>query len=88
VPKIAPTKIAYVGSLLNRTALSPAQIKTTLDSKNTIIIYNVMQGRHFVLGTGYDDTNSNFYVNDPGFNNLYYEYTDIVGYRIFKYIGK
>ncbi len=44
---------------------------------------HVMQGRHFVLVVGYDDGETNFYVNDPGFNNSYYTYSDIVGYRIF-----
>jgi len=83
VPQLDTTHVKWVGSLFNNTALSPAQIKTYLNDGSTIVIYNVDQGRHFVLGTGYDDTDVHFYVNDPGFERDYYNYTDIVGYRIF-----
>ena len=41
------------------------------------MVGKVDQGRHFVLGVGYDNTETNFYVNDPGFNREYYNYTGI-----------
>jgi len=86
VPKINPSKIKWVGEMRNQTAFSPDQIKAALNTKNTIVILNVMKGAHFVLAIGYDDTETNFYVNDPGFDKAYYLYSDIVGYRIFEYI--
>jgi len=88
VPKIAPTKWSWVGYLFNQTDLSPADIKERLDTKTTVVIFNVMKGAHFVLAVGYDDSDTTFYVNDPGFTRQTYEYSDIVGYRIYKYIGK
>lgn len=43
-----------------------------------IVDLQVMKGQHFVLGTGYDETETNFYVNDPGFNTAYYLYSGIL----------
>ena len=44
----------------------------------------VMNGRHFVLVVGYSKTvDGLFYVNDPGFDRDTYNYSDIVGWRIF-----
>jgi hypothetical protein len=48
-----------------------------------IVIANVDNGGHFVLVTGFDSGNVNFYVNDPGFDRQSYTYDQIVGYRIF-----
>ena len=52
--------------------------------KERVVIANVLDGTHFVLLTGfsYEDPTV-FYVNDPGFETVYYNYTTIVGYRIF-----
>ncbi|EGC38213.1 hypothetical protein DICPUDRAFT_29096 [Dictyostelium purpureum] len=55
-------------------------------NKQVVVIINVLQGAHFVLAVGYDQTNTVFYVNDPGFNTLTYTYEDVVGYRIFNMI--
>jgi hypothetical protein len=47
------------------------------------VIANVMQGAHFVLVTGWNDTFPDaLAVNDPGFNTLFYSYSqDVVGWR-------
>eukprot|EP01111_Echinosteliopsis_oligospora_P006974 TRINITY_DN21480_c0_g1_i1.p1 TRINITY_DN21480_c0_g1~~TRINITY_DN21480_c0_g1_i1.p1 ORF type:complete len:197 (-),score=40.17 TRINITY_DN21480_c0_g1_i1:72-662(-) len=76
--------IQWVGAAYNNTAFSPSDIKQMLNDQTTIVILNVLQGHHFVLTVGYDDGETNFYVNDPGFETLFYTYSDIVGYRIFK----
>ena len=48
-----------------------------------IVVANVMKGRHFVLATGYDGWDT-VYVNDPGFDNTQYSYSqDVWGWRIF-----
>eukprot|EP01113_Clastostelium_recurvatum_P050105 TRINITY_DN940_c0_g1_i1.p1 TRINITY_DN940_c0_g1~~TRINITY_DN940_c0_g1_i1.p1 ORF type:complete len:190 (-),score=44.43 TRINITY_DN940_c0_g1_i1:193-762(-) len=85
VPNINPTHISWVGFLYNNTSLSPPAIKQLLSQK-VIVIANVMQGRHFVLVTGYDSGETTFYVNDPGFNVTSYPYSQIVGYRIFTFV--
>ena len=43
----------------------------------------MMDGHHFVLVVGYEPTGEKWYVNDPGFDTLYYTYTDVVGWRLF-----
>jgi len=88
VPSINPQRIAWDGFYYNRTDFAPSQIKSLLINGKTIVIINVMKGEHFVLVVGYDDSDTTFYVNDPGFNKLYYLYSDIVGYRIFSMYGK
>ena len=44
-----------------------------------------MNGKHFVLVTGYDAVDGDsLYVNDPYFNIPSYSYTrDVVGWRLF-----
>ena len=43
-----------------------------------------MNGRHFVLVTGWSTTNvGTMFVNDPGFDRSTYTMADIVGWRIF-----
>lgn len=88
VPNINPSRIQWVGSIIPGSKLPPSSVKTYLDS-TIITIANVMKGGHFVLVVGYDPSDLNsvdpkFYVNDPGFNKAYYNYTEIVGWRIFK----
>jgi hypothetical protein len=86
VPHIAPRRIAYVGPLFNNTAMSPAQIKRALDTRNRVVIFNVMHGHHFVLATGYThDSDDVFYVHDPGFTKSTYSLRDdVVGFRLFQ----
>ncbi|KAM9968152.1 hypothetical protein ACTFIW_002588 [Dictyostelium discoideum] len=73
--------IQWVGSY-SATDFSMDQVVDMIN-KQTIVIINVLQGAHFVLAVGYDQSNSLFYVNDPGFDTLTYTYADVVGYRIF-----
>ena len=46
------------------------------------LIANVMNGEHWVLITGYMG-NNNFYVNDPGFDNAYYPYDQMVRVAVY-----
>lgn len=47
------------------------------------VIANVMHGHHFVLVVGWDKaTNATLYVNDPGFDRLSYQWSDVVGWRL------
>jgi hypothetical protein len=76
--------VVFQDPILSQTGLTPDQIREVLEDPHQVIIGNVRKGRHFVLLTGYDNQNSTmFYVNDPGFNVLTYDYADFVGYRLF-----
>lgn len=76
------SRIAFDTPIHSGTALTPQQIRELLWDKSKALVFNVMQGRHFVLAYGYDTANATkFYVRDPGFNVDSYGYSDIVGYR-------
>lgn len=81
VPNINKGRIEWTGKAFN---LTPAEVKKMLDDSAHIVIANVMHGHHFVLVVGYDAGNTNFYVNDPGFNTLFYTMEQIVGWRLFR----
>lgn len=87
VPSIDPSRISWnpaVDMILSGTDLTTNNITQILKEPDMIIIGNVMQGRHFVLLTGYSLQNPDqFFVNDPGFNTTFYMYSDFVGYRMF-----
>ncbi|KYQ91756.1 hypothetical protein DLAC_07544 [Tieghemostelium lacteum] len=84
VPDINNQLIEWDGSKLNGTALSMTDIQNILDETNNILILNVRNGTHFVLATGYDTTLQDvIYVNDPGFDQDFYYYDTVVGYRFF-----
>lgn len=85
VPGIDPARVKWVGFFYNNTSLPPATIKELLDGQ-VVVIANVDNGGHFVLVTGYDDGNVNFYINDPYYDRDHYTYSDIVGYRLFDVI--
>ncbi|KAJ3431001.1 hypothetical protein M0812_02677 [Anaeramoeba flamelloides] len=81
IPQIAPSKISWVG---RADSLTREQVIEKLKSHKDIVIANVMNGRHFVLVVGYDDSDDSFYyVNDPGFTRSTYKASDIVGWRLF-----
>eukprot|EP01119_Soliformovum_irregulare_P002135 TRINITY_DN1223_c0_g1_i1.p1 TRINITY_DN1223_c0_g1~~TRINITY_DN1223_c0_g1_i1.p1 ORF type:complete len:251 (-),score=40.17 TRINITY_DN1223_c0_g1_i1:101-853(-) len=84
VPKINPARVQWIGPYIPTNKLSPNEIKGMLKNETTIVIANVLHGHHFVLVTGHDSGNSNFYVNDPGFDTEFYTYDTIVGWRIFQ----
>lgn len=81
LPKINPNRVIWTGPAKD---LHPDQVKKMLDQKTHIVIANVMHGHHFVLVVGYDKGQTNFYVNDPGFDTLYYTMEQIVGWRLFR----
>ncbi len=65
--------------------LSIAQVQAYVRNETFAIIANVMQGQHFVLVVGWEDSDPDeLYINDPGFNRTTYSYShDVVGWRIF-----
>ena len=87
IPRIAPGRIFWnETSGMHRTAdLSTAAVRAHLDSGTTLLIANVLKGRHFVLGIGYDTAKPDvLYVHDSGFNTSFYSLQDdVVGWRIF-----
>lgn len=83
VAKLDPARITYEGEYTPGTAISMASIKKMLDAKK-VVIANVMDGHHFVLVVGYDESATTLYVNDPGFDRTTYSYSaDVVGWRIY-----
>ncbi|EFA84633.1 hypothetical protein PPL_01623 [Heterostelium album PN500] len=75
--------VQWVGPSIPGTSLSMEDIAELLNQRVTVIL-NVLNGGHFVLCVGYDSDAQTLYVNDPGFQTIYYNYSDVVGYRIFK----
>lgn len=73
-------------SIFNVTCSLPASEIKSMVQSGIVVIANVDKGHHFVLVTGFDHQDVNFYINDPYFNVTYYEYNTIVGYRVF-YMG-
>jgi hypothetical protein len=88
VPLIDPSRIAWPEDAMHKTNdLSYETVRSYLD-KGRIVIANVNNGGHFVLLTGYSETDGDtFAVNDPGHDRDTYSYkNDVVGYRIFDMI--
>lgn len=85
VPKIDPARIAWPEDAMHKTNDLSYETVCEYIKAGRIVIGNVHQGEHFVLLTGYSATDGDtIYVNDSGFNTLFYSYkNDIVGYRIF-----
>ena len=81
--------IHTTGSILSHDGLTLAQIRKYLQDGSTVVIGNVMEGRHFVLIVGWDDANENeLLINDPGFAVTQRSYSEFVGYRIFTMLDK
>ena len=74
--------LTHTGPIYGGTGLSPAQIQKYLSDGHTVVIANVMNGRHFVLLTGWT-ASGEFLINDAGFDRTTYSYSDFVGYRLF-----
>ena len=48
------------------------------------IVVNVREGSHWVLITGYDNTNSQlYYVNDPGFSSVAYDLSGMKNFVVY-----
>mgnify|MGYP001106911446 FL=1 len=89
VPNINKGQIRWEGSILSHDGLTLAQIRKYLQDGSTVVIGNVMEGRHFVLIVGWDDANENeLLINDPGFAVTQRSYSEFVGYRIFTMLDK
>ena len=85
VPLIDPSRITWPADGMHKTNdLAYDTVRSYLD-KGRIVIANVNEGGHFVLLTGYSETDGDtFAVNDPGYDRNTYSYKDdVVGYRIF-----
>jgi len=84
VPNLAPGRITWPVDGMHRTNdLDMAMIRGYL-LRRRVVIANVLDGRHFVLVTGFDWADpSAILVHDPGFNTTRYHYSDVVGWRIF-----
>ena len=63
--------------------ISPETLLTLFD--NSIVVANVMHGRHFVLATSWSPSDPDTLgVNDPGFSTTSYSLEDdVVGWRVF-----
>jgi hypothetical protein len=88
VPLIDPSRIAWPEDAMHKTNDLPYDTVRSYLDKGRIVIANVNNGGHFVLLTGYSETDGDtFAVNDPGYDRNTYSYkTDVVGYRIFDMI--
>jgi hypothetical protein len=85
VPKVAPKYVSWPSDAMHvHNDLPKSAIQGYLKSGRPVIA-NVMQGRHFVLVTGWDVSNDDtLYINDPGFTRSTYSYSDdVVGWRLF-----
>ncbi len=72
--------VKYLGPAASN--VPEAKIRAML-MQGTVVIANVMHGRHFVLVVGFDNVRTGFfYVNDPGFPVTIYKLSDMVGWRL------
>lgn len=85
LPALNPARISWPADGMHPTNDLPYNTVCDYIKQGRVVIGNVMAGGHFVLLTGYSETDGDtFAVNDSGFNTATYSYTkDIVGYRIF-----
>ncbi|TCP55412.1 peptidase C39-like protein [Tumebacillus sp. BK434] len=76
------SRISFDGRYTSGTSLSAATLRTYLDGGNKAIIANVRSGGHWVLLTDHNG-GTVFNVNDPGYSQSTYNYSDIVGYAVY-----
>eukprot|EP01102_Stenamoeba_stenopodia_P022260 TRINITY_DN9207_c0_g1_i1.p1 TRINITY_DN9207_c0_g1~~TRINITY_DN9207_c0_g1_i1.p1 ORF type:complete len:231 (+),score=45.05 TRINITY_DN9207_c0_g1_i1:82-693(+) len=63
--------------------LSIEDLQSTVDNCQPIVA-NVRDGTHWVLITGYDANNESvIYVNDPGFEQTYYDYYTMLKFVVY-----
>ena len=86
IARLAPGRVAWTNASMHRTNdLSWGQV-VALVNAGAVVIANVMGGRHFVLVVGYDEATHGdvLFVNDPGFTQPSYSYSnDVVGWRLY-----
>ncbi|WP_157721938.1 C39 family peptidase [Tumebacillus avium] len=81
VPKLS-SRITFQGRYTSGTSIAASTLRTYLDAGNKAIIANVRSGGHWVLLTGHNG-GTVFNVNDPGYSQTTYNYSDIVGYGVY-----
>jgi len=81
VPKLS-SRIVFQGRYTGNTSLSAATLRTYLDAGNKAVIANVRYGGHWVLLTNHNGSTT-FNVNDPGYTQYTYNYSDMVGYAVY-----
>ena len=81
VNKLSP-RVVFQGRYYSNSALSAATLRTYLDAGNKAVIANVRNGGHWVLLTGHNG-GTVFNVNDPGYSQATYNYSNIVGYAVY-----
>jgi len=85
--KLDPSHIAWTNSSMHKTNDLSINSIMSLLREGQPVIANVMQGEHFVLVIGVDAharKDPLLYVNDPGFFRIAYNFSDVVGWRLFK----
>jgi len=66
-------------------AASTADLRKWISQCQPIVV-NVRNGSHWVLIVGYDDSSdTTFYVMDPGYNDISYEYPTMLKFVVFHY---
>jgi hypothetical protein len=86
VPAISPAHIFWNGTnSSHRTPdLTMKQVRGMLRQHQPVIA-NVLKGRHFVLVVGWDsEDGETLYINDSGFMRQTYNFSDVVGWRLFQ----
>jgi hypothetical protein len=76
------SRVVFQGRYYSNTDLSAATLRTYLDAGNKVVIANVRNGGHWVLLTGHNG-GTVFNVNDPGYSQVTYNYSDFVGYAVY-----
>jgi len=62
-------------------SLSPSDLQSHVEKGDPVVV-NVRDGSHWVLVIGYQNS-TQFYVNDPGFSNTYYMYSDMGNFVVY-----
>jgi hypothetical protein len=81
VPKLS-SRISFQGRYTSGSSLSAATLRSYLDAGNKAILANVRSGSHWVLLTNHNG-GTVFNVNDPGYSQTTYNYSDFVGYGVY-----
>lgn len=81
VPKLS-SAVTFQGRYTGNTSLAASTLRTYLDAGNKAVIANVRSGGHWVLLTNHNG-GTVFNVNDPGYTQTTYNYSDMVGYAVY-----
>ena len=85
IGRLNPAKITWpTDGMHTKPDLSLETIKDYIN-KERIVIAHVRNRTHFVLAIGYSETAEEIAVLDSAFNNSFYEFNSILGWRIFDF---